>query len=100
MEQVPKYIPNELRRFRKRMGYQQKDVAFLLGLKSAGRISEWEQGTSNPSIENLIKLAVIYRTLCDQLYQDVRKKFVPELVKREKALKERLTSNTARDTGG
>ena len=82
MDEVSKYIPNNLRKYRLRMRYSQKEVAQLLGLKGAGRISEWEQGTSKPSIENLIRLSVIYQTLCDQLYSHIRFEFIKVLPKR------------------
>lgn len=54
------------------MGYEQKDIAYLLGLKSHSCVSEWEQGKKNPSIENLLLLSILYRTLPDQLYYDLR----------------------------
>ena len=66
-----KYIPNSLRRYRKLSGYDQKDVARILGFKSSGRISRWENGMAVPSILNLIKLSVIYNTLMDALYIDL-----------------------------
>ncbi|MBS1586013.1 MAG: helix-turn-helix transcriptional regulator [Bacteroidetes bacterium] len=77
------------------MGYRQKDVARLLGLKGAGRISEWESGTSVPSIENLIKLSVIYQTLCEQLYTHVRRDFIKDFEQRRKQL-----PNEVSDKGG
>ena len=76
------------------MGYQQKEVAFLLGLKGAGRISEWEQGTSKPSMDNLFQLSLIYRTLPDELYYDLREEFKQELRERERILE------ASRDQGG
>lgn len=100
MEHKRKSIPNQLRKFRKRMGYQQKDVAYLLGFRGAGRISEWEAGTSTPSIENLIKLAVIYRTLCDELYITIRRDFIQDLQQREAEINTRKTTTPIKDKGG
>ncbi len=54
------------------MGYTQKDVAQMLGLSSRGRLSEWESGVRFPGIRNLIKLSIIYHTLIDELYEDLR----------------------------
>src|SRR5687767_12074943 len=98
MTSATRKIPNTLRTFRKLMKYDQKDVAFLLGLKGAGRISEWEKGKSNPSIDNLIKLSIVYRTLCDQLYIHARTKYIPEIREREKQLY--LLRKPAQDKGG
>ncbi len=71
------------------MGYDQSEVAFLLGLKGRGRISEWEQGISKPSLDNLIQLSIIYRTLPDELYSEVRQEFVKDMAKRQQILQAR-----------
>jgi transcriptional regulator with XRE-family HTH domain len=81
--------PNQSRNFRIAAGLNQTDVAFLLDIKNFGRISEWENGISNPSIENLIKLSIVYQTLPDQLYYELRKKLVKEIEARRKLLLER-----------
>lgn len=59
---------NSLKKHRLLMGYKQNEVAKLLGLKSASRISRWEKGLAMPSVENLIKLSVLYATLMNELY--------------------------------
>ena len=66
------YVHNNLRSHRLRMGYEQLEVAFLLGLKSHARISQWERGIKKPSIENLFLLSLIYRALPDELYLELR----------------------------
>ena len=68
------------------MGYKQKDVAYLLGLVSTNRISQWEHGLTLPSTMNLIKLSVIYRTLPTDLYFDVMETVRDELGPKEQAL--------------
>ena len=65
-----KFIPNRLRKYRLMMGYKQKDVARLLGIKSQSKISRWEKGLSTPSLKNLFQLSALYKTLCDALYFD------------------------------
>jgi transcriptional regulator with XRE-family HTH domain len=64
---------NNLKRYRRLMGYTQKDVAVLLGLKSSNRISNWEQGKAVPNIVNLIDLSILYSTLPAELYSDLYK---------------------------
>lgn len=76
-------IPNRLRRYRRIMGYDQRDVAFLLGLSSHTRISEWEDGKYAPTLYNLLQLSIIYRTLPDELYYDLRQELIDEIRKRE-----------------
>ena len=92
--------PNQSRNFRIIAGLNQKEVAFLLNIKNFGRISEWEQGLSNPSIENLIKLSIVYRTLPDQLYYELRKILVKEIEGREKILREIKEREKIKDEGG
>jgi len=71
MELAGRHIPNSLRRQRKLMGYSQTDVAKQLGMKRTNRISEWERGDAMPSLINLLKLSIIYRTLPTDLYFDL-----------------------------
>lgn len=68
-----RHILNRLRTHRRLMGFKQADVAHLLGLKSKSEISRWENGVTLPSIENLFKLSILYKTLSDELYRDLYK---------------------------
>jgi len=79
-------IPNSLRRFRRVRGMKQKEVARILGVKSASMISRWEKGVTLPSTENAFKLAVIYRTMVDALYMDYMLRLKDEIRKREEVL--------------
>jgi transcriptional regulator with XRE-family HTH domain len=93
MGHAGRHIPNRLRKFRKISGYSQTDVMKLLGFKSTNRISRWEKGLAFPSVENLLKLSILYRTLADQLYPDLRNKFIQELSVKQKALFKNIKSN-------
>jgi transcriptional regulator with XRE-family HTH domain len=85
-----KIYPNSLKRYRRAMGLTQRKVAKILGLKSTSMISRWERGVSLPSVLNLFKLAVLYRTMADALFLDLRKALEEELRKREETLKKRI----------
>ena len=78
-----KNIPNSIKRYRKARGLQQKDVAKVLGLKSASIISRWEKGLCLPNTKNLFKLAILYRTMSDALFIDLIKQMRNDLQKRE-----------------
>ena len=86
MEHESGHIPNRLKKHRMLMGYKQKDIAYLLGLVSTNRISEWENGTAMPNLINLIKLSVIYRTFPTDLYFDLMQELREELLLKEQAL--------------
>jgi len=79
-------IPNRLKRFRKERGLTQKQVASILGLKSSSIISRWEKGVLLPKTLNVLKLAVLYRTMVDALFSGLRQVVRDEIGKREKAI--------------
>ena len=60
--------PNRLKKFRLIHRYSQLSLARKLGMKKSNLISEWEKGTIIPSLDNLLKLCVIYNTLIEELY--------------------------------
>lgn len=52
---------NHLWKYRNRMGYSQNDVAGIMGLSNSTQICQWEKGVRLPSLENAVKLAILYR---------------------------------------
>ncbi len=79
MERVPRYSPYELRKARLEAGLTLDDMKEALGLKSKGRISEWENGLRYPSLKNLYKLAALYKIPEAQLFWDLRQEAVQEI---------------------
>jgi len=62
-------VPNNLKEYRLKGGFTQKQVADGLSLtNSQDRISEWEQGIRIPSVPNLFKLCGLYKTTPFDLY--------------------------------
>ncbi len=64
--------------YRKKAGFQQQQVAKMLGLKTTGLISRWENSVSYPDLINVFKLSLIYKADINNLYRDLR-----ELTKQE-----------------
>lgn len=60
------------------MGYSQREAAELIGV-SPSRLSQWEKGIKMPSVKNLYKLSLIYHTLSDELYYELRKSLLKEI---------------------
>jgi len=85
MSDVKSHIPNNLKKYRRMMGFSQKDVAEMLGMKSASCISRWENGSSIPSWVHILKMSFLYSTLPNQLYGDLWHEVQNEL--REKKMK-------------
>ncbi len=55
------HFANHLWKYRQRIGYSQTDVAEILGLSNSTQICQWEKGMTKPSLENVIKLSILYR---------------------------------------
>lgn len=81
-------IPNCLRSYRKARGLLQKEVAAILGMKSASIVSRWENGACLPKPLTMFKLAVLYRTMADALFIDLRRALKDDLLAAERAVVE------------
>lgn len=66
-----KPFQNSLRDHRTKAGLLQRDVAKLLGMDCADRLSRWENGQAVPSIVNLFKLAVLFKVEPHLLYPEL-----------------------------
>ena len=56
----------ELRSLRKQCGLSQEQLAALVGVSQAS-ISEWESGSSNPSVKSILKLSDVLSCTSDEL---------------------------------
>jgi transcriptional regulator with XRE-family HTH domain len=72
-----KRFTNTLRGHRTRIGLRQIDVAKLLKLDCADRLSRWENGLSGPNIVNLFKLSALYKVPPQELYPDLYQALQP-----------------------
>lgn len=64
-------VPNNLKEYRNKCGYKQKEVATILGFATEDRICLWEKGKNIPNLINLLKLSSLYRATPMQLYPDL-----------------------------
>ena len=76
-------LNNCLRKYRRLRGLRQGDVAKILGLKSTSMISRWEQGVCLPDTLNVLRLALVYRTMVEALFIDRVRSLKEELLKKE-----------------
>jgi transcriptional regulator with XRE-family HTH domain len=81
--EIYKRIPNLLRKYRRIRRLSQKQVASILGHKSASRLSRWEKGYCIPSYVNIVKLSLIYRTMADAIFRDLHRALKEEILQRE-----------------
>jgi transcriptional regulator with XRE-family HTH domain len=95
-----KSIPNCLKRYRKAKGLKQKEVAEILELKGTSMISRWEKGVCFPKPLNIFRLAVLYRTMVDALFRDLRSSLKEEIQKKEQeVLKKKNETQTQKQKG-
>lgn len=66
------------------MGYTIREAASLIGIGPI-RLSQWERNIKKPGIDNIIKLAVLYRVLIDELCLDLRRASVEKIDGRAKS---------------
>lgn len=59
--------PNEIRHYRLKSGYTQRQVGCLVGVRPS-TVSAWERGMSCPSARVLLRLAKELDTLAEGLY--------------------------------
>lgn len=78
-----KNLNNCLRKQRRLRGLRQSDVAEILGIKSTGMISRWEKGACLPDSLNMLKMAIIYRTMVDALFIDLVRMLREKLLSKE-----------------
>jgi len=57
---------NRIKKCREKAGFSQKYVAMSLGVSSPS-VSEWEKGTTNPNISNLMAMADLFGVSTDEL---------------------------------
>ncbi len=53
--------------------YTQQHAAHKLKLTSSSVLSRWEKGATRPTLEDLLKLSLLYDTTVDNLYIDLKK---------------------------
>lgn len=68
---------------RKLMGYSCAQVAKLLELQTTAQLSQWERGSCLPSVVNLFKLSIIYRTFPNELYLEYIQELKAEIQQQE-----------------
>jgi transcriptional regulator with XRE-family HTH domain len=64
-----KAFDNYIRSYRKRSGLTQDELSFLLGSKSGTRVSRYELGRREPSLELLLALEAIFGVSVGALYR-------------------------------
>lgn len=83
-------LPNYLRSNRKRLGFSQEEIAFLLGAVNGAKICRYERFVREPSLESAIACEIIYQRPIRQLFPGRYRKRKDAVVERAKVLRHRL----------
>lgn len=74
---------NKLCIVRRKIGLEQKQVAALLGHKTADQISRYERGAKLPSLKTAIKLGIVYHTPIQVLFYGYYEVCLDEIKKQQ-----------------
>ena len=81
-------VPNTIRKYRKESGLDQKELAFLMGLKSTAMLSRYESGIITPDLENSFALQFALGIPTHLLYREVATRIAGEVRVRRAQLDE------------
>ena len=86
-------LPNYLRTYRRRIGFSQRDIAYLLGGHDAARISRYEHFHGSPGLRVSLAYTVIFQATIRELFGGEYKKVENVVHSRARILAARLATN-------
>lgn len=87
-------LTNYLRTYRKRAGFTQNEIAFLLGCKSGTKLSRYEQFNRLPKIETVFACEAIFRVPSRDLFAGIFHEVEKAIKARARKLARRLGKKT------
>ena len=91
-------LPNYLRLNRKRLGFSEEEIAFLLGTHTACQVSRYEHFHRVPRLMTALAYHVIFRTSPPELFGGKYQKVERQIRRRAKHLLRRLEQRPARNS--
>lgn len=79
-------LPNHLRVFRRRIGFTQDEVAFLLGAMSGAKTCRYERRNRLPPLKTALALEVIFGVSVRELFPGVFREAEQEVAERAKGV--------------
>jgi len=61
-------LPNYVRTFRKRVGFSQEEIAYLLGTQTGAQVCRYERFARKPSLETAWAFEVMFRASAKELF--------------------------------
>src|SRR5713101_2348686 len=88
-------LPNYLRMYRKRAGFSQRDVAILLGVQSAAKVSRYERFRREPTLRTAFMFAVILDQPLVELFAGPYEEAGRGVLRRARLLRRRIEARQA-----
>ena len=89
-------LESYLRTYRKRSGFSQDEVAFLLGSASGAKVSRYERLARQPSLRTVFAYEVIFRAPLRDLFAGLYQKVEEMTFARARLLAQKLAKEKAR----
>jgi transcriptional regulator with XRE-family HTH domain len=83
-------LPNKLRMYRKRSGFSQQEIGFLLGHADGSQLSRYERFYGLPALRTAFALAVIFRVSVRDLFPGEHETTEDEVIMEARLLQGRL----------
>lgn len=94
---MPRKLQSYLRTERKRKGFSQEDIAFLLGCQNGSVVSRFERLAREPNIETAFACQVIFGVPAHELFPGKFKKVEKRIINRAALLSKKLGADNSRD---
>lgn len=83
-------LPNYLKTYRKRTGFSQDEIAFLLGCKRASHVSRYERFHRTPGFHTLLAFKIIFQASARELFGGEYQKVEKAVCRRAERLAARI----------
>ncbi len=80
-------LDNYLRRYRRRVGFSQKEVTFLLGCGASSKVCRYEQFAREPNLETALAYEAVFGVPVKELFAGIYKKVEEKVLKRASVLR-------------
>ena len=88
-------LQNYLRTYRKRFGLSQKELAFLLGVKSGDKVSRYERFEQLPNLQTALAFQALFGVLVAELFAGVYEQAEKETSKQARILMHKMQGDAA-----
>src|SRR5262245_46021759 len=87
-------LQNYLRTYRKRSGFSQDEIAFLLSCQSGTKVSRYERSARKPTLETLFAYEVVFGAPARELFAGAYQKVEKRILNRAQLLTRKLNRAT------